>query len=190
MLKQSVIIASLIFLGCNPSGSNVPSTDSSISDSNLLPYAQQPEQKPVQQNIVTSKQAAIFPDSSELIRFWDECVEPVISLNAQKIKEIVHFPLEGDWGYMIGLGNPKSNWTESDFYNGLDKLFYKEFRDSLDHQTYKDVHVYQQDDGEINLMVQVNFVRYADDFKHEKSRILRYKKINDRWMLYVILEAG
>ncbi len=129
-------------------------------------------------------------DTLELKKFWNDCMFPIMKLDKVKLKQIVNFPLAGDWGYMVGLNKSEEQWNEKEFYNHLQKLFYPEYIDKLKKQTYKDVNVYQQDDGEINLLVTVHFEKKVDNFKTESSTILRFRKINNRWMLYVIFHAG
>lgn len=129
-------------------------------------------------------------DTLELNNFWIECILPIISSDAEKIKQIVHFPLAGEWGYLIGLNKPDTLWTERDFYDNLDELFYPELIDSLKTQTFNDVEVYNHTDGLTELLVGVGFETWIDGFKDESGVILRFKQINGKWKLYVFQAVG
>ena len=66
-------------------------------------------------------------DSTELKQFWTDCVVPIINLDKDKMQQFVYFPLNGDWGHMVNLKKPQQEWTEEDFYDSLQKLFYPEY---------------------------------------------------------------
>ena len=129
-------------------------------------------------------------DTLELKNFWTDCILPIISSDEEKLKQIVHFPLAGEWGYIVGLNKPDTLWTERDFYDNLDKLFYPELIDSLKTKTFKDVEVYNHTDGLTELLVRVGFETWIDSFKDESGIILRFKQINGKWKLYVFQGVG
>lgn len=191
MKKYPIFIALALMAGCqSPEVSNNTTTtvksDSAGSSS--------PE---VAENTVNSyisanpiHESGVVIDTAVLSRFWTDCVMPVINLDEQKLKKVVHFPLDGDWGYMIGLKSPGLSLTEDDFFSNLDQLFTIEFRDSLKQQSFIDVAAYQRSNSEVNLVVSVSFEKMIDGEKFETSRILRYKKFEGKWKLFLIYEAG
>lgn len=181
MNKYFLIILSFILFGClspdkSENNNNSISTVTAKIDPNKVDTA------------ISLKANTI--DTLELKKFWNDCMFPIMNLDKNRLKQIVNFPLAGDWGHLIGLNKPEEQWTEKEFYNHLQKLFYPEYLDKLKKQTYKDINVYQQDDGEINLLVTVHFEKRIDNVKTESSTILRFRKINNRWMLYVFIHAG
>jgi hypothetical protein len=128
--------------------------------------------------------------AEELQTFWDSCIEPIKNLDKEKLNRIVSFPLEGEWGYLIGLEKDGKELNEADFYNNLDKVFYPEFLDSLQKKTIKDLEISMTAQKEPELLLSLGFEKWMDDFKAESSIILRFKKIQGKWMLYVIQLAG
>ncbi len=164
------------------------SSDKSESKNNSITTATAKMDTSKTDSVISSKTTII--DTLELKKFWNDCMLPIMSLDKDQLKQIVNFPLAGDWGHMVGLNKPEEQWTEKEFYSNLQKLFYPEYLDKLKKQTYKDINVYQQDNGEINLLVTANFEMTVDNFKTESSTILRFKKINNKWKLYVISHAG
>jgi len=91
---------------------------------------------------------------------------------------------------MVGLTKPEDQCTEKDFSDNLNKLFYKDFRYKLKEQTYRDTEVNRRDNGETWLTVSANFNHVFDGFIDEESILLRYKKIDNEWKLFVIFVAS
>lgn len=181
MNKYFLIIFSVLLFGCQ-SKEKSESKDNSITSMNAKIDTN------IADTIISLKTNTI--DTLELKKFWNDCILPIINLDKDKLEQIVYFPLAGDWGYMVGLNKPEELWTEKEFYNNLQKLFHPKYLDKLKKQTFKDISVYRQDDGEINLLVTVNFEKKVRNFKTESSTILRFRKINNKWKLYVISHAG
>lgn len=128
--------------------------------------------------------------SQEMQAFWNECVEPMKSLDKEKLKKCVNFPLGGDWGYIVGFEKDGKELSEDDFYNNLDSIFYPELMDSLRRKTIQDVEIYETEDRQTELLLSIGWEKWIDDFKAESATIYRFKKINSRWMLYAIQVAG
>jgi hypothetical protein len=126
----------------------------------------------------------------ELKNFWTDCILPIIYSDEKKLKQIVHFPLAGDWGFMVQLNKPDTLWTEKDFYDNHEKLFYPELIDSLKTKTFKNVEVFNHTDGLTELLVGVEFETWIDGFKNESGIILRFRQINGKWKLYVFQGVG
>ena len=60
---------------------------------------------------------------------------PIVSLDC------IHFPLNGDWGYMMNYLD-QSNWTQEAFYKGHNLLFDPEVIQSVQSMSFQDVEVY------------------------------------------------
>ena len=181
MNKYFLIILSFILFGCQ-------SPDKSENNNNSISTVIAKIDRNKVDTVISLKANTI--DTLELKKIWNDCMFPIMNLDKEKLKQIVYFPLAGDWGYMVGLNKSEELWTEKEFYYNLQKLFHPKYIDKLKKQTFKDISVYQQNDGEINLLVAVNFETKVGNIKTESSTILRFRKIINKWKLYVIFHAG
>jgi len=180
-VKGTTIILMFGILSCQP----FDSQDNSTQKNN---YAESITIKAIP--VKDSTRNIISIDTLELKSFWTNCILPIINSDEKKLKQIIHFPLGGEWGYIVGLKKPHILWTERDFYDNLDKLFYPELIDSLKTKTFEDVEVYNHTDELTELLVGVGFETWIDGFKDESAVILRFKQINGKWKLYVFQLAG
>ncbi len=135
-------------------------------------------------NTVGQNQSAI--DSTELKMFLKDCINPIIDKDKDRLEEIVYFPLLGEWGFMMGLEKNNSLWTKQDFFDNFDSLFTDELIEKLKEKSFKDIEVYNSEDGSIELSVYVGFEIRVDDFKDESGIIFRFRKIKSAWKLFMI----
>lgn len=129
-------------------------------------------------------------DSTELKKFWNECVSPIIDYDSNKLEKIIHFPLKGEWGFMMELNKADSLWTKQDFFDNCKKLFTKDLIEKLKVQSFKNVEVYNHDEGTVELLVSIGWETIIDGFKDEFGIIFRFKKFKNDWKLYVIQGVG
>lgn len=121
------------------------------------------------------------PDSIDLREFWDKSVEPLIQKDREVLKEIVEFPLGGDWGFMMELKKGAKDWTQSDFFESYDKLFDDMVIGLLKELSYQDAHIFDSE-----ILVSIGW----QEGGFESGIIFRYKKIKGRWKLHVIQGVG
>lgn len=50
---------------------------------------------------------------------WNNLILPFIERDVLKLDDIVHFPLKGDWGYLMNLDVKENNWTKDLFFKTL-----------------------------------------------------------------------
>lgn len=129
-------------------------------------------------------------DSLELQSFWKSHIHPIINGEKKVVENYTHFPLEGDWGYMIELEKSDDEWKKEDFIRNYENLFTQEVIDSLKLLNYKDIEILSHEDGGMELLVSVNFIKWIDDFKDEYGIIFRFKVIENSWKLYLIQGVG
>src|SRR4051812_40043688 len=73
-------------------------------------------------NVVTKETSFEYIDSMKIVsidtmvlkKFWTDCITSIINSDKGKLKQIVHFPLAGEWGFMIGLNKVDTLWTQRD----------------------------------------------------------------------------
>ncbi|MCK5856911.1 MAG: hypothetical protein KAG64_05440 [Bacteroidales bacterium] len=129
-------------------------------------------------------------DSTELKKFWNECVNPIIDNDKDKLEKIIHFPLQGEWGFMMELNKVDRLWTKQDFFDNYGKLFANDLIENLKEQSFKNIEVYNHDNGTVELLVSVGWETMIDGFKYESGIIFRFKKFKNDWKLYVIQGVG
>ncbi len=120
-------------------------------------------------------------NSIDLKEFWNESVEPMIQKDKEKLKEIVEFPLGGEWGFMMELKKDENEWTQSDFFENYNKLFDDKIIRLLKKLNYQDAEIFESE-----ILVGIGWEQ--DGF--EAGIIFRYKKIDGKWKLYVIQAVG
>ncbi len=62
-------------------------------------------------------------DSLELQSFWKSHIHPIINGEKEKVEKNTHFPLEGDWGYMMELEKSDAEWKKEDFISNYERLY-------------------------------------------------------------------
>lgn len=129
-------------------------------------------------------------DSTELKLFYEHFVTPLLDKDMHRVKEIVYWPLKGDWGNIMNFTKPKSMWTEDDFYINYDKLFNEAFVRALRRQTWKNIDMLYRDNGGSELLIGVRHRAVVGGFKEDSTVIFRYKRINGHWKLYYIQKIG
>ena len=127
-----------------------------------------------------------------IVAFWDSNIKAIVDFDSTKIIAQTNFPLEGSWGYAIGLETEPEEWTKTDYITNLESIFTEELRILLREKTYNDLTHYANDAGEIQLII--NLMSYYTDIEtqetYESSTILFFKKFNNEWKLFSIEYAG
>lgn len=129
-------------------------------------------------------------DTINLKSFWEATIIPFINKDTANLKSLVHFPLAGDWGYMMELQIPEEQWTQKDFLDNYEKLFTTEVTQSLKMKSYKDVEVFHPEDGNVELLVGFSSLRIEENVQLESGFILRFKQLEGIWKLYLIQGTG
>ena len=127
-----------------------------------------------------------------IVAFWDSNIKAIVDFDSTKIIAQTNFPLEGSWGYAIGLETEPEEWTKTDYTTNLESIFTEELRTILREKTYNDLTHYANEAGEIQLII--NLISYYTDIEtqetYESSTILFFKKFNNEWKLFSIEYAG
>lgn len=131
----------------------------------------------------------LHQEKIDLKAFWEAKVVPIIEHDALLNQQIFHFPIEGDWGYMIDLNKHDSLWTDTDFIKKYGLLFTDDVINQLKNQTYRDVDIVHAN-GETELLISVAWKSINNPSHEESGMILRYRKRNGIWMLCVIQAVG
>ncbi len=129
-------------------------------------------------------------DSTELKIFHKHFVRPFVEHDMERVREIVYWPLKGDWGTIMNFTKPKSLWTEEDFYSNFDKLFNPAFVNALRRQSWKNIDMLYRENGNSELLIGVRHRAVVGGFKEDNTVILRYKRINGHWKLFYIQKIG
>jgi hypothetical protein len=127
---------------------------------------------------------------SDIKDFWQSSIVPIMNKDEKQLQEIVHFPLEGDWGYVVGIEKPGKELAKADFFSNIDELFHKDFLERLKKMNSDQVEKVRTSSGEVKLMVGVNWENWIDGFKDESGMILRFRKVDQKWRLYMIQGVG
>jgi hypothetical protein len=126
------------------------------------------------------------------VAFWDSNIKAIVDFDSTKIIAQTNFPLEGSWGYAIGLETEPEEWTKTDYTTNLESIFTEELRTLLSEKTYNDLTHYANEEGEIQLII--NLMSYYTDIEtqetYESSTILFFKKFDNEWKLFSIEYAG
>jgi hypothetical protein len=128
--------------------------------------------------------------ADELKSFWKHSVLPLIQKDRATIDKIVHFPLAGDWGFMMELDKAENEWTKQDFEENFNKLFTPELLKKLKSMGYQNVDIHTDENGLTELIISVGQEQWVDGFKDESAIVFRYRKIRGKWMLFSIHAAG
>jgi hypothetical protein len=127
-----------------------------------------------------------------VVAFWDSNIKAIVDFDSTKIIAQTNFPLEGSWGYAIGLETEPEEWTKTDYTTNLESIFTEELRTLLSEKTYNDLTHYANEEGEIQLII--NLMSYYTDIEtqetYESSTILFFKKFDNEWKLFSIEYAG
>ena len=174
MKKQSLILFCLfgVTLGCENSSADQSFPLVTFSDTDTTA-------EHIQESDNTNSIVEETSDDIDLEEFWQEKITPIINNKGLQTDRIFHFPLEGDWGYIVELNKPDSLWTKKDFIDNYDKLFSQEVRDKLSSQTHQDVDIIENNKGYIELLVGGGWETWIDDFKDESGIIFRFRKIDN-----------
>ena len=131
-------------------------------------------------------------ERTAVVAFWESNIKAIVDFDSTKIIAQTNFPLEGSWGYAIGLETEPEEWTKTDYITNLESIFTEELRILLREKTYNDLTHYANDAGEIQLII--NLMSYYTDIEtqetYESSTILFFKKFNNEWKLFSIEYAG
>lgn len=160
------------------------SMDSIMSDSSCW-YVQIFNNGKTERNYIS---AEIKLNEKKKMEFWNYAVKPIINNNKDAVIKTVHFPLEGEWPFMIA-GKP--DYTQQAFIKYYDKLFNAEVRDLLKKQNYKDIYAYRVN-REILYQFSIGKDLYLSDGTKggEASVIFNYKEIDGFFKLVSIHGAG
>ena len=118
--------------------------------------------------------------------FKEQYIKPFIDKNFEAIDGIIHFPLYGEWGFVMELGKPDSLWTRQDFFDNYDKFFSEKIISALD-SSYHDLEIY--DNSEIIFPLHFK-TKMGNDEWDEWGILFRFKKFGNKWKLYVIQHVG
>jgi hypothetical protein len=128
--------------------------------------------------------------TDELKSFWKHAVLPLTQKDRNTIDKIVHFPLAGDWGFIMELDKAEKEWTKQDFKENFDKLFTPDLLKKLKSMDYQNVEIHTDENGLTELIISVGQEQWVDGFKDESAILFRYRKIRGDWMLFAIQAAG
>jgi hypothetical protein len=127
-----------------------------------------------------------------VVAFWESNIKAIVDFDTAKIITQTNFPLEGSWGYAIGLETEPEEWTKEDYINNLESIFTEELRTLLREKTFNDLTHHSNEAGEIQLII--NLMSYYTDIEtqetYESSTILFFKKFDNEWKLFSIEYAG
>lgn len=123
-----------------------------------------------------------------IISFWDSNIQAIVNLDQEKIIEQTNFPVGGSWGYAMELESSMEKWSKEDFISNISKIFNEETRDQLKQKTYNDLVHYKNDDGVLELIINVNFQTKMEGSSDtiESSTIFFFKMFENKWKLYSI----
>ena len=139
-------------------------------------------------NTAVGQKKSQTADPRQLI--WTNFLQPLIDNKLDSLINYVTFPLQGDWGAMMGHKEPPEKLNKNHFIKGFDKVFTKDFIEKTKKQSYKDISSNKSKDGSTEYLFSVGFVTMVDGFKDESGIILRFKKIKGTYKLYVIQGVG
>lgn len=125
-------------------------------------------------------------DSLVLMKFWTECIIPLLNKDRKQLESVVHNSIDGEWGFMLELNKPQSEWTQKDFINNYEKLWEGKFIEILKQKSVEDVQIYNEN----VLILGIGSELMIDGFKDESGILLRFKKFDNKWKLYVVQGVG
>lgn len=118
--------------------------------------------------------------------FLQESLDPLINKDFRRLDSCVQFPLAGDWGFVMGLFVKDFQWNRKDFYMHFEKLFTPYFIEELRKIDCSDIEIYQGE-GDLEYIVSIPSQEISD---FENATLLRYRKIEKRWVLVTIQVVG
>jgi hypothetical protein len=138
----------------------------------------------------TTKIQDTTPDTIGLEQFLAENVIPILSFDTNKLKRIIHFPLEGSWSIDMGFSQTEEQVSASDFFAHYEQLFDQICLKKLRELDYNDVQTYIGD-GYTQLIVSNGWeLPYIDKNGKERHReggiILQFKRFQGQWKLFYI----
>lgn len=127
-----------------------------------------------------------------VVAFWESNIKAIVDYDTAKIINQTNFPLQGSWGYAIGLETEPEAWSKEDYVGNIESIFTEELRALLREKTFNDLTHYTDDSGEIQLII--NLMSYYTDIEtqetYESSVMLFFKRFNNEWKLFSIEYAG
>lgn len=121
--------------------------------------------------------------------FWKTNISAMISLDKEMIIEQTNFPLEGSWGYAIGLDGDAQDWTKEDYTSNLNLIYTDEVRIKLRGLDHNHLVHHKDAAGELNFILQLNFVTVSDG-PYESATLFYFKRFDGVWKLFQIEYAG
>lgn len=118
--------------------------------------------------------------------FWQHYVRPLVDGERSQLDTLVHFPLAGDWGHIMKLEKQPDDWNKEDFYSNYTRLFNTRIKEIILKKGHDQVQIYDWEDGPQEVVYSISW----HDYGFESQILLRYRKIDHRWMLTNIQGAG
>ncbi|UTW60999.1 hypothetical protein KFE98_13340 [bacterium SCSIO 12741] len=118
--------------------------------------------------------------------FWEKYVRPFVDGDRQELDTLIHFPLEGDWGYIMKLEKDPPEWNKEDFYSNYSLLFNERIKEIILKKGYDEVHIHDWKNGPQEVVYSIGW----HDYGFESQILLRYRKVDHKWLLTQIQGAG
>lgn len=127
-----------------------------------------------------------------VISFWNSNIQSIIDFDQAKIIAETNFPVEGSWGYVVGLESSPEEWTKEDFVKHLEQIFTSEYRAILEQKTYNDLVHHTNDAGQREFIINLNTSTKDPESGevYESAMIMFFKQFDNKWKLYSIEFAG
>lgn len=123
-------------------------------------------------------------DKNEIISFINDFKSQIE--NVDSLISMIHFPLYGEWGFVLGFNNGGEDLSKADFRNGFHNIFTPYIKEQIDLNNFSFFKI-ENVDSEYDLLLNCSISKKSE---FESSRLFRFKKINGEYKLYLIFHAG
>lgn len=119
-------------------------------------------------------------NKTEPQQFWETNIQAILESNVEEVVNQSHFPLNTFEG----------EWSENDFVDAFEILFSEVELSELRSQSYRDIQMFEDEDGATIYMVVILTETEIEGEYYESATILSFKKFDGQWKLYDIDMAG
>lgn len=128
-------------------------------------------------------------EQKEINQFWNNFKNCIQTNQKEKVIQCIQFPLEGEWGFAIGLKKEGNQLTKKDFENGYEKIFTKKIKDQIINSSIDSLSfISHSKQPAIAFRFVANLNTQNDEF--ESSRFFNFRKTEKGYKLYLIWHAG
>jgi len=129
-------------------------------------------------------------DQNEVELFWMDFSSKVHQNNKDEVIQNIHFPLDGEWGFILDAKKTSLNLTSKDFKEGYNIIFNDLVKTQISNINMTSFDYMKSIDGGVLIGFRVGVSLTEDTDEFESSRFFTFYKTNEGFKLGSIYQAG